>query len=207
MARTRSIILALALAGCGSQAPAATSGAAPPATSTPAPAVPPEAPPAVPATPAPGGTDPAPPGAVATPSPPPPSSLALVKELVAVEPTGPLPLHRQDETVVDPAATFRVVLSARLEDARLLLLDGAGAAVPAKGTREVGATTALTLAPTSPLRPGSQYQLRVDGDRTRDLHDAAGAVHAPFTVRVLAAGTPPPPEPQPQPKKKKRGRR
>jgi hypothetical protein len=158
-----------------------------------------------PATPAPGATPTPTPTAAPIPPPaptPPRSSLDLAKELVAVEPGGELPLSRDAETVVDPAATFRVVLGARLEDARLLLLDGADAALPAKGTREVGETTVLTLAPSAPLVPGSRYQLRLDGDRTRELRDGQGSVHAPFTLALLAAGTPPPPEPA-----KKRRRR
>jgi hypothetical protein len=208
MARTPTIlasILALAVAACGSQ----TSPPPPAATLIDAPA------PALAATPPPVAlTETATPSPVAiaaatttdAPAAPvePPSSLKLVKELVAVEPTGELPLLRDAETVVDPASTFRVVLSARIADARLLLLDADDAAVPAKETREVGTVTTLTLAPASPLRPGSRYALRLDGARTRDLHDEAGAAHAPFTLPVLAAGTPPPPEPPPKPAPKKR---
>jgi hypothetical protein len=155
------------------------------------------------ATPAPIAAPTAAPAPAPTSPPPQPSALNLAKELVVVEPTGELPLSRDGETVVDPASSFRVVLGAKLEDARLSLHDGDDAVISSKGTREVGATTALTLSPATPLVPGSRYHLRVDGDRARDLHDDAGGVHAPFTLALLVAGQPPPPPP---PQKKKRRR-
>jgi hypothetical protein len=199
------VALAVALAACGSQAPTAAAPATPsPAPAAPDPTVIPAGP--VPSTPTIPEPAPAQPDAARAPPADAPPSLRLATEVVAVEPSGELPLQRDGETVVDPASSFRVVLAARFDDARLLLLDAADAAVPAKGTRVVGTSTALTLSPTTPLRPGSRYQLRVDGDRTRDLHDETGAAHAPFTLPVLAAGTPPPPEPPPK-KKAKRSRR
>lgn len=201
--RPSSIVLALALAATACGRPAERTPSEP-ATPTPVATTDPNATPTPAAAAAPTAGAAATPAAADTPAAPPappPSALELAKELVAVEPAGELPLSPETETVVDPAATFRVVLGARFADARLQLLDRADAAIPAAGTREVGATTVLTLAPSRPLVPGSRYHLRLDGDRTRDLLDDAGGVHGPFTVDVLAAGTPPPPEPA------KKGRR
>jgi hypothetical protein len=141
--------------------------------------------------------------AVAAPAPT-PSAATLLREAVALDPTGPVPLTHEDETVVDPAATFRVELAAQIPDGRLVLLDAADAIVPASGTREVGATTRFTLSPSAPLVSGSRYVLRLDGARTRELEDAAGHAFAPVTLSVLVAGEPPKPEPKPAPRKKRR---
>jgi hypothetical protein len=136
---------------------------------------------------------------------PAPSAATLVREATALDPGGPVPLTPESETVVDPAATFRVELAAEIPDGRLVLLDAADAIVPASGTREVGATTRFTLSPATPLVPGSRYVLRLDGARTRELEDAAGRAFAPVSLSVLVAGEPPKPEPRPPPRKK-RGR-
>jgi hypothetical protein len=139
-----------------------------------------------------------------------PSAITLLREAVALEPAGALVrLGEEPETVIDPAATFRVELAGSLRDARVLLLDGADAAVPASATREVGATTRLTLAPAAPLRPGSRYVLRIDGTTTKELHDGAGVAYGPVSVGLLAAGEPPRPEPKQRtkPSRKKRGAR
>jgi hypothetical protein len=174
------------------------------------------APPATEATsPAPAEGQTSPPTATPAPAPAPalsptaptiPPASKLLRGAIALEPTGTeLPLLRDDETVIDPAATFRLELAAATPDARLVLLDRNDAIVPSKGSREIGAVTRFTLAPAEPLVPGSRYVLRLDGVRTRELHDAAGTAYAPFTLTVLVAGTPPPPEPKPA--KRKRGRR
>lgn len=227
--RTRTAITtvaaALALAACeerislvptGGDSPAAPAPAEH-ANPPPAPATAPSAPspPASPAA-APGGpsaspspTETAPPGATPAPAPSPaiPSAKKLLRAAIAIEPTGvELPLSPDEETVVDPAATFRLELAGATPDARLVLLDKHDAIVPSKGSRELGATTAFSLAPAEPLVPASRYLLRVDGARTRELHDAGGTAYAPFTFALLVAGEPPPPEPKPAPKKK-RGRR
>jgi hypothetical protein len=157
---------------------------------------------ASPAPPTPASTPP--PTATATPteaaSPPPSMPLARV---AALEPSGPAPLARDAETVVDPAASFELELSGRLTDARLVLLDSADAHVAARSTREVGGQTRLTLAPASPLVPGSRYVLRVEGAGTREVRDGERA-YAPLSFPLLAAGTPPPPEPKRKAKKRKR---
>jgi hypothetical protein len=146
-------------------------------------------------------------GAIAHEAPaPPPTAATLLREAVALDPTGPVPLSHQEETVVDPAATFRVELAAEIPDGRLVLLDAADAIVPASGTREVAAATRFTLSPAAPLVPGSRYVLRLDGARTREVEDAAGRAFAPVSLTVLVAGEPPKPEPKPAPRKK-RGRR
>ena len=137
---------------------------------------------------------------------PAPSAASLLREAVALDPTGPVPLAHESETVVDPAATFRVELAAEIPDGRLVLLDVADAIVPSSGTREVGATTRFTLSPAAPLVPGSRYVLRLDGARSREIEDAAGRSFAPVGLTVLVAGEPPKPEPKPAPRKKRRGR-
>jgi hypothetical protein len=207
---------ALALAACEERislvptgrGPAPTHDPAPPSPPSPAaPAAPPDAapPPAGAPPPQPAAGDPPP--APAPQPPPAPSAAKLLRAARAVEPAGAeLPLSAREETVVDPAATFRLELGAALEDARLVLLDKDDAIVPSKGSREIAATTTFTLAPAEPLVPGSRYVLRVDGARSRELHDAAGVAYAPFTLALLVAGEPPKPEPKPAPKKK-RGRR
>jgi hypothetical protein len=105
---------------------------------------------------------------------------------------------------VDPAATFEVELAPRLDDARLVLVDAAGAHVAAKDVREGAATTRLTLAPATPLVPGSRYVLRVDGAAVREMHDGDGRAFEPLGFAVLVAGTPPPPEPKKPTKKRRR---
>jgi hypothetical protein len=110
------------------------------------------------------------------------------------------------ETEIDPASSFLVELSGKLRDARLVLLDPANAHVPAKSTREVGKITRLTLAPSSPLVPGSRYVLRVEGASRREIRDGARS-YAPFSFRMLASGTAPPPEAKKQAKSRQRKRR
>jgi hypothetical protein len=132
-----------------------------------------------------------------------PSAAALVLTATAVEPTGPAPLARDGETVVDPAASFAVELATAVQDGRLVLLDAQDAHLAATHSREVGATTRFSLAPASPLVPGSHYLLRLEGATGREMRDASGGVLAPLSFAVLAAGTPPPPEP----KKRTRRRR
>jgi hypothetical protein len=126
-----------------------------------------------------------------------------LSRVAAIEPAGPAPLARDAETVVDPASSFEMELPARLEDARLVLLDSAEAHVAARSTREVGGSTRLTLAPSSPLVPGSRYVLRVEGAATREVRDGDRA-YAPLSFPLLAAGTPPPPEPKRKAKRRKR---
>jgi hypothetical protein len=152
----------------------------------------------------------APTGPAPTPTPtdqPPASGLPLLQEAVALDPTGATgPLDRTGETTVDPAATFRVQLSAPCRDARLELLDASDALLPAASTREVIAgATKLTLAPSAPLAPGAHLQLRLDGAVTREWHDATGRPFHPLLLKVVVAGAPPPPEPaEPQRGRRKR---
>jgi hypothetical protein len=136
-----------------------------------------------------------------------PSAAALVLTATAVEPTGPAPLARDGETVVDPAASFAVELATAVQDGRLVLLDAQDAHLAATHSREVGATTRFSLAPASPLVPGSRYLLRLEGATGREMRDASGGALAPLSFPVLAAGTPPPPEPKPKPKTRTRRRR
>lgn len=164
----------------------------------------PSGPPPVPPTPAPypvtgspsGGAPTGPPAA--PPAPVAPLPLPL-REAVALEPGGiSRPLVRDGETSVDPAATFRIELAGAIRDARLILLDGQEALVPASAATETGDTTRLTLAPTAPLPPGSRFTLRVDGASVREVHDAQGAAYSPVALALRATGTPPAPEPRPK---------
>lgn len=126
-----------------------------------------------------------------------------VQEAVALVPGATTALTPGTQTTVDPAATFRVVLQGAFPDARLSILDPGDAMLAAGGAREVGATTALTLQPAAPLRPGTAYRLRVDGATTRELRAADGTPRAPVELPLLAAGDPPE-EPRRKPAKKPR---
>jgi hypothetical protein len=137
--------------------------------------------------------------------PAPPTAPPIVREAVALEPTGTsIPLGGEPDTVVDPSASFRVELAGSLADARLVLLDALDAHVAASAAQEVASTTRLTLAPTAPLTPGSRYTLRVEGASTREAHDAAGKAYAPVSMAILAAGAPPPPDQKRKPQRKRR---
>lgn len=152
---------------------------------------PPLDPPAEPAVPA---AEPAPSPPPAPPAPAPASS--VVREVTALQPDDTSTALAPDGvTVVDPSATFRVVLAGTSRDARLALHDAADAAVPATSGIEVGETTALTLSPAAPLVPGSRYQLRLDGAVTRELH-MGDRPFTPAMYAVQAAGEPPPPPPR-----------
>ncbi len=161
--------------------------------------------------PSPTPTSPAAPPQARTPSPP---ATPLLRSAIALEPAGAttttaprVKLTPGSETVVDPAATFELELSARSSDARLVLVDAREDLVPATATREVGASTRLTLAPAAPLVPGSRYVLRLDGASDRDLHDEAGRAWSAVSLPLLAAGSPPPPEPKKQKPARKRRHR
>lgn len=136
--------------------------------------------------------------------PPPPAATAILRAAAAVEPAARVPLTPGVEAVVHPAATFEVELSVPASDARVVLVDARDDLVPATGTREVGAGTKLTLAPTAPLVPASRYALRLDGASDRDLHDDAGRAFSAVTLPLLAAGSPPAPEPKRPARRKKR---
>ena len=127
-----------------------------------------------------------------------------IQEAIAILPgEATAPLAAAAETLVDPDATFRVVLAGSCQDARLLLLDAAGAAVPGAETRDVGPATVLTLTPAAALVPAGRYQLRLDGVVGRELHVGTQAV-APARWELKVAGDPPPPPARPA---KKKGRR
>jgi hypothetical protein len=160
-----------------------------------------------PATAEPPASAPLPPMAPSPAAPAAAAAAAPLREAVALEPAGnAIPLGREPETVVDPAASFRVELAGSLADARLVLLDGQDAHVAASAAQEVGPTTRLTLAPAAPLTPGSRYTLRIEGASRREVHDEAGKAYAPLSVVVLAAGSPPPAEPKRKPARKRRAR-
>jgi hypothetical protein len=190
------------LPGCKRPEPAPPAPAAAP---PPAPAAAPAPPTDLVVTVSTDATGGAPPAAAPAPPPaPPPPATENQRGATAIEPTQRIPLAPGAEVVVDPQATFEVELSARVADARILLVDARDDMVPAAGSRELSAGTRLTLAPSAPLVPGSRYALRIDGAAERELHDQAGRAFSPLTLPILAAGTPPPPEPKRPPRKKKR---
>jgi hypothetical protein len=133
------------------------------------------------------------------------STASILRSAFALEPSARIPLAPGAEAVVDPRATFELELAARTPDARLVLVDAHDDFVAASSSREVGASTRLTLVPAAPLVAGSRYTLRLDGVSARALHDEAGRSYDPLTLPLLAAGTPPPPEPK-KPARKKRHR-
>lgn len=140
----------------------------------------------------------------ATPRPPSPAATVILRSAAALEPAARIPLTPGAEVVVHPAATFEVELSARVADARLVLVDARDDLVAASGSRELAAATRLTLAPAAPLVPGSRYVLRLDGATDRELHDDAGRAFSVVSLPLLAAGAPPPPEPKKPGRKKRR---
>jgi hypothetical protein len=125
-----------------------------------------------------------------------------VLEAQALIPGAATALRTGEQVTVDPGSTFRVLLEGTFVEARLSLLDGADAMLPAAGAREAGPRTTVTLQPATPLKPGSAYRLRVDGATTRELKAADGAVRAPVEFPILAAGEPPP-EPKSRTRAKK----
>jgi hypothetical protein len=133
-----------------------------------------------------------------------PASIPITRA-VAEGSAGASALSAAAETLVDPASAFHVEMTGRIEDARLVLLDGSDAHVAATSTRELGASTHLTLAPASPLVPGSRYVLRVEGASKREVRDGERS-YAPSSFALLAAGTPAPPEPKKKPKSKRKRR-
>jgi cytoskeletal protein RodZ len=114
-----------------------------------------------------------------------------VGEAQALIPGAATPLAAADVTVVDPTASFRVVLKGRYPEARLSLLDGADALVPSAGAREAGPATTLSLQPSAPLRPGSRYRLRVDGANRREIPAEDGTLRQGVDWNLQAAGDPP----------------
>lgn len=150
------------------------------------------------APPKPAALDPAPePAAVAGPAEPSPAPAALFREAAALEPGQVVtPLLPDDETRIDPSASFRLELSGPSQDARLTLLDASNAAVPATSRGEIGEATLLVLTPSGPLTPGARYQLRLDGASTRDFHVGEEA-HAPLRFGLKVIGQPPSPPPGP----------
>jgi hypothetical protein len=131
--------------------------------------------------------------AAALPSPAP----AAIRGAAALEPGEVVaPLAPEEESLLDPAASFRLELAGPSHDARLVLLDASGAAVPATGRGEIGEATVLFLTPSAPLTPGARYQLRLDGAVTRDFH-VGDAPHPPVAFALKVIGEPPAPAPRP----------
>jgi hypothetical protein len=135
---------------------------------------------------------PSPEPAAAAPAPPEPEGPIQLPVTSAVAAAGGevQPLARAGATTVDPAATFTIEVPVALVDARLSLLDGAGAMVPASGGAEIGADgSRFTLVADVPLVAGAEYALRLDGAVAQAARDRDGRAYAPasWTVRVADA--------------------
>jgi hypothetical protein len=112
-------------------------------------------------------------------------------------------LSRGPFTSVDPASAFEVRVSAPARDARLVLLDAQDVVVPAAVESEVGAESRFTLVPVEPLRPGSAYQLRLEGVGGRLVRSDDGKTFEPLVLSLQILGTPPPRAPPKKAKKKR----
>jgi hypothetical protein len=117
------------------------------------------------------------------------------------------PLRRDGESLVEPTATYRVEAGVPLADARLSLYDAQEALVAAAGLAEIGsAGSRFTLSPSSPLRTGSSYVLRLEGAADREIHDLAGRRYRPLTFVLKTSGEPPR-DPEPKKRRSRRSRR
>jgi hypothetical protein len=112
-------------------------------------------------------------------------------------------LARGPSTPVDPASAFEVRVSVPARDARLVLLDAQDVVVPAVVESEVGAESRFGLVPVDPLRPGSAYQLRLEGVGGRLVRSDDGKTFEPLVLLVQILGTPPPRAPPKKAKKKR----
>jgi len=144
---------------------------------------------------------------MASPSPTPgaaavvPMALPVTSALV-IEAGGGVGLDRERLSAVAPTASFEVRIGIRATEARLVLEDAQGALVPATGSTEVGADTAFELKPSEPLKPGSTFLLRLEGQRGRIVRDPEGHSYEPLVFRVRVNGSP---EPAPPRRKRVRG--
>jgi hypothetical protein len=185
-------------AGCDRASAPTTPPAAAAATASPPPTAP--ATPPAPATPTPTPTP-----TVPEPQPPASPSPLPVTAAVAAGSGQDLALSRDDVTLVDPGAAFRIDVAAHVADGRLSLHDEQDAMVASTGTTELGATwTKYQLVPVEPLRPGTRYALHLDGATTREPHDAGGRAFAPLVVKLKTTGDRPPSPKKPQAKRHRR---
>lgn len=114
----------------------------------------------------------------------------------------PVPLDLAG-AAVDPGATFELRVSAPVRGARLVLLDAQDAMVPAGSDAEPGAVSRFTLVPLEPLRPGSRYQLRLEGLESRLVRSEDGRVFEPAVLPLTTTGEPPPKAPSRKPTRKR----
>ncbi|MFL5264266.1 MAG: hypothetical protein ACJ79R_05305 [Anaeromyxobacteraceae bacterium] len=176
----------------------------PPSTQTPTP-TPTQTPTSTPtSTPTPTTSTP-PTTAVPEPKAPAPPSPLPITAAVASSSGQDLPLSRDDLTLVDPGAAFRIEVAAHVADGRLALHDEQDAMVASTGTTELGATwTKYQLVPVEPLRPGTRYALHLDGATTREPHDQGGRAFAPLVVKLKTTGDRPAAPKKAQAKRRRR---
>ena len=113
------------------------------------------------------------------------------------------PLSPDVAAAVEPASSFEIRIAAPVRDARLVLLDAQDVQVPATVEAEVGSESRFLLSPLEPLRPGSAYQLRLEGLGARLVRSDGGRSFEPLVLPLQITGSPPPRAP---PKKVKTGR-
>lgn len=104
---------------------------------------------------------------------------------------GGLPLSLTAVSSVPPRSGFEVRIRVRLPEARLLLVDAQGAIVPSGGTTEIADETRFTLTPTDPLRPGTGFELRLEGLASRTPHGSDGRAYEPLSLPFRTTGDPP----------------
>jgi hypothetical protein len=104
-----------------------------------------------------------------------------------------------------PDANFVVEIQAQMKDVRLSIVDAIDSVVPSTGTVELGLPTRLTVRSKEPLRPGTQYALKIDGHTGTRPSDSSGGTYSAISIKLLIMGDAVP-EPEP-PKKKSRKRR
>ena len=115
------------------------------------------------------------------------------------------PLSPGAAAAVEPASSFEIRIASPVRDARLVLLDAQDVQVPATVEAEVGSESRFLLSPLEPLRPGSAYQLRLEGLGARLVRSDGGRSFEPLVLPLQISGSPPPRAPPKKAPKKRPG--